>query len=295
MGIHDRDYYQDQERGSGPYLGQTTMITKIVVVTVAVYVLDMFIGGRSHWLMSEMASGPQDLLKPWLWWRFVTSGFAHDPTNINHILFNMLSLWFLGRDVERVYGSQETLRFYLAAVVLGSVSQALRQYLSVPPDLWARCLGASGAVTAVIILFVCRFPRQTLLLFMIIPVPAWLAGLLVIAVNILGFSGMELNLGSEQARVAFDVHLVGAAFALCYYWFGWNLGRLVPSAWMSRLRFAPRSTLRVHRPDEDDTAELDAAADAVLDKVSRLGIDSLTPRERRLLEEYSRRMRMKQR
>jgi len=295
MGIYDREYYRDENRArGGTFLSQTTMITKIVVVTGAVFVLDMLIGGRSHWLMAELASGPQDLQEPWYWWRFLTSGFAHDPTSINHILLNMASLWFLGRDVEAVYGSRETLRFYLVAIVLGSVSQALREYLFVPPEYWARCWGASGAVTAVIMLFVCHFPRQTLLLFLVIPVPAWLAGILVIGINVFGFSGMELPIGNEQARVAYDVHLVGAVFALCYFWFGWNLGRLMPDALTRGKWFQATPRLRVHEPDDDRT-DKDAAADELLEKVNQHGIDSLTARERQLLEDYSRRMRQKHR
>lgn len=146
MGIQDRQYYRDEEESRGGFqAGNSTMITKIVAVTVAIYILDMFIGGRDHWLMRDMASGPQDLMRPLYWWRYLTSGFAHDPSGYQHILYNMLSLWFLGRSVEAVYGSKEILRFYLIAIVLGSVTQAVRQYAMVPEAEWARCLGASGA------------------------------------------------------------------------------------------------------------------------------------------------------
>src|SRR3990172_3595228 len=133
MGIQDRQYYRDEQSARGGFVaGNSTMITKIVIVTVAIYVLDLFLGGREHWLMFEMASGPQDLAKPWLWWRYLTSGFAHDPSDHQHILFNMLSLWFLGRNVEGIYGSKEMLRFYVLAVVLGAVVQAVRQSVMVP-------------------------------------------------------------------------------------------------------------------------------------------------------------------
>ncbi|HUG70610.1 MAG TPA: rhomboid family intramembrane serine protease [Pirellulaceae bacterium] len=272
------------------------MTTKIVVVTVAIFILDMFIG-REHWLMREMASGPQDLVKPWLWWRYLTSGFAHDPSDYQHILFNMLSLWFLGRTVESVYGSKEILRVYLVTVVLGAVVQAVRQYAMVPEAEWERCLGASGAVVAVVMLFVFNFPKQTLLLFMVIPVPAWLVGVLLIGMNLLGAGGFEIAMpgdGDRVGRVAYDVHLVGVVFALAYFKFKWNLGRLIPhrlSSIPTSLKSKPK--LRVHDPDQ--SADIDAEGDALLEKVKQQGIDSLTARERKILEDYSRRMQQKHR
>ena len=94
--------------------------------------------------------------------------------------------------------------------------------------------------------------------------------------------------------------LVGAAFAIGYYKFGWNLGRLVPSGLSGRAAgfrqvFKPKPQLRVHDPDEHASGSDDAEGDALLEKVNRLGIDSLTSRERKTLEDYSRRMRQKHR
>lgn len=299
MGIHDRTYYREEESARGGFdASNSTMITKIVIATVAIYVLDMFIAGRDHWMMHGMASGPQDLLRPQYWWRYLTSGFAHavdGPRAYQHILFNMLSLWFLGRTVEMVYGAKEILRFYLVAIVIGSIAQAVRQYIMVPEPEWARCLGASGAVVGVVMLFVCNFPKQKLLLFMVIPVPAWLVGVLLIGMNLLGATGIELPSpsGERIGRVAYDVHLVGVVFALAYFKFKWNLGSLVPGNWSkvtNVLKSKPK--LRVHAPEEDYDAS-DAEGDALLAKVNRDGIDSLTSRERKILEDYSRRMRQK--
>ena len=75
MGIHDRQYYRDEESARGGFdASNTTMITKIIVATFAVYFLDLFIGGREHWLMQQMASNASDLWQPWYWWRFLASG-----------------------------------------------------------------------------------------------------------------------------------------------------------------------------------------------------------------------------
>ena len=67
-----------------------------------------------------MAVHDDTLTRPWLWWQFLTAAFAHSPV-VEHILFNMLALFVLGRDVEEAYGPKEFLRVYLALVVFASV------------------------------------------------------------------------------------------------------------------------------------------------------------------------------
>jgi hypothetical protein len=157
-------------------------------------------------------------------------------------------------------------------------------------------IGASGAVTAIILLFVLRYPKRTILLMFVLPVPAWVVGLLVIGGNIM----MMLQPHGDMST-AFDVHLVGAVFAIAYYRFGWNLGRISPSfAWLragsSKFKLKRRPKLKVHDPDSDDRySDQDDQADRLLDKVNREGMESLSKKERRILEDYSRRMRQKHR
>lgn len=296
MGIENRDYYRD-DTPTGSHTGQHTMITKIIVATAAIFVLNMFIAGRDSWIMYGMASGAADLWTPLYWWRFLTAGFAHDPESIMHILFNMFGLFMLGRSVEEAYGPKEFLRFYLVTIVLGSLAQAGIAYAWNPQGPWPRCLGASGALTGVVVLFICNFPKQTLLFLFVIPMPAWVFGLIFIGINLLGVGGVYLPIDGDfesASRVAYDVHLVGAAFGAAYFYFGWNLGRLLPGGGLSLRALKPKPKLRVHDPGVD-YEEKDLKADALLDKVKRNGMDSLTSRERKILEDYSRRMQQKHR
>ena len=86
MGLYDRDYYREEQSPSGFQLNQRMMVTNIVIVTVAIYFLNMFLG-RDNWLMNSLAVDSSVLAKPWLWWKFVTYGLAHDPDtrNLGHI------------------------------------------------------------------------------------------------------------------------------------------------------------------------------------------------------------------
>ena len=261
------------------------MIGTLILINVALYLANAILGERSNAeplgkITSFLAIHVETLVQPLYWWRFLTYGFVHayEP---EHIIVNMLTLLFLGQDVERTYGRNEFLRFYLVALVVGSVAWAVANRLmgvveSVP------LIGASGAVTAVVILFALLFPQRTLLLFFVLPVPAWFVGLLAVGYNIyLGLHG-----GTE---IAWGVHLAGAAFALAYFRFKWNLSRLLPErfslGWLQ-----PRSRLHVvdSDEDEDDDDRLAEEVDRILEKISREGETNLSRKERRTLQNASR-------
>ena len=91
-------------------------------------------------------------------------------------------------------------------------------------EAWRRmlCYGASGGVTAVTLLFCLLYPRATLLAAFLFPVPAWVVGAIIIVSNVFGSATNSPLTGG----VAYDVHLVGAALAVGYWYFGWNFGRL---------------------------------------------------------------------
>lgn len=296
MGLYDREYYQE-ERAGGFSLGGRSTVVNLIIVNAVIFLANLFLGGAQDRITHFLALWGENLFEPWYWWRFLTYGFVHNPREVGHIFLNMFVLWMFGREVEALYGPRRFLGFYLLALVLGSVVWAARQWaldrtLANPAEL----LGASGAVTAVFILFVLHYPTRTILLFLVIPVPAWLIGILYVLGDLAGFRAAAEAGG--MASVAFDVHLVGAAFALLYWQFGaaW-LGRLSLPSLVSKWPKLRRPKLRIHEPTDPELPynELDDQADAILEKVGRQGIDSLTARERRILEAYSRRMQQKRR
>ncbi len=288
MGLYDREYW----RGDEPTfrLSGLMLVTQLVLINAVLYVADVLLSGRSHALSQFLMLKPENLVEPQYWWRFLTYGFVHDWNSAYHIAMNMFVLWMFGRDVEGIYGRAEFLRIYLVSIVLGGIVWAARNYAADTPA--AALLGASGGVTTIFMLYVCHFPRRTILLFFVIPVPAWLVGVLYVASDLFGAR-------SGAGDVAFDVHLLGAAFALLYWWQGLRLTWLSPQHWLGGRRlFRRRPKIRVHMPDDDsesDYDQLDRQADALLEKVAREGIESLTPKERRTLEAYSRRMKQKHR
>lgn len=287
MGLYDRGYYREgaarQNRWDADQ--SRTFVLTLVVVNAAVFLIDQFTPvtkNGSHQLSEWMCLRADTWREPWNWWRFLTYGFAHSPLDsrygVMHLLGNMLTLFFLGRPVEMVLGSARFLRMYLAAIVVAGIGWTLVAQLK---GQTAGVMGASGAVSAVIAVFIMRFFHERLLLFGVVPVRAWLLGVIIIVSDL-------FNSFSPTSRVAGEAHLFGAAFGAAFSYWNWNLGWLDASWLRSWIQAGPR--LRVHNPG-GRKATLQEQADRILDKISREGESSLSRHERQTLEEYSRQVR----
>jgi len=284
MGLYDRDYSREEEPRSGlPSFGQRSVVVNLILINVAVHLLDLLFmqrtpDGDRHVLSDLGCAASTSLFYPWEWWRFLTSGFLHDPKHVQHILFNMIGLFVFGRDLEQVYGRREFLRIYLACVFVASFGWSAVELLRGHRD--SSLIGASGGVAGMCVLFAMNFPHRQILLFLVLPVPAWVVALLMVVMNILGDRQAGTN-------VAYSAHLSGAAFAFVYQSLHWNLGSLWPRrlSW-KRLR-ARRPRLKVHEPRDDDQ-DLSTQADRILEKIHQTGEASLTAAERATMVEYSR-------
>ncbi len=144
-------------------------------------------------------------------WVLLTAVFSH--IELWHLMFNMLALASFGRLFESIWGTPRFLRVYLAAGVVSSVAHcalSLFGWADVP------ALGASGAVSAVIILFSLLFPKEKILLFGIVPLPAWFASAGFVLWDLWGLIGQRRG---EGLPIGHGAHLGGAAFGLAYWFF----------------------------------------------------------------------------
>jgi membrane associated rhomboid family serine protease len=216
MGFQDRDYSREDD---APPAFVTSVVVKLIILNAAIFLADALFGGNNDYLTGLLSVSGDTLEHPLLWWKFLTAGFVHAPKLLNHIFFNMLGLYFFGKPLEERFGSSEFLRFYLVAVIVGMVLWSGRVFLeSLALPVGDRadyralhvCYGASGGVTACVILFCLLNPRATILHGFLFPIPAWLAGLVIVVQNLFG---VENQAASGMRTIAYDVHLFGAAFA----------------------------------------------------------------------------------
>jgi membrane associated rhomboid family serine protease len=141
----------------------------------------------------------------------VSSMFMH--AGWMHIIGNMIYLWAFGRAIEEAMGSFRFLLFYLVGGVVAMSAQILGDPFSNIP-----CLGASGAIAAVMGAFIITFPRdriKTVIFFLI-----FFRVTLIPAVLLIGFWFLMqvLNLGSvaevRTGGVAYLAHIAGFLFGV---------------------------------------------------------------------------------
>ncbi|GAC1624988.1 MAG: rhomboid family intramembrane serine protease [Nevskia sp.] len=136
--------------------------------------------------------------------RFLTHGFIHADNQ--HLLFNMITLYFFGRAVEGIYdrliGPFGFVLFYLGALVFS----ILPTYADHRRDARYRSLGASGGVSAVLFAFILFAPWSTIYVF-VLPVPA-----IVYAILYIGWEIYSARRRSDN--VNHSAHLWGAAYGV---------------------------------------------------------------------------------
>jgi membrane associated rhomboid family serine protease len=304
MGYSDRDYYREDTTGDSMGIAGQSMVVRLIVINVVIFLADWITAsGGDHWLFKALAVHGDTVVRPVYWYQFLTAGFMHSHQGLWHILGNMFALYVFGKPIEDRLGGKEMLRLYLFSIVLGNLVWGLRQYFmglqmgSGETASWATTFGASAGVTTLTLLFCLYFPRATINLFFVIPVPAWIVGILIILGDLSGVMS-QVPQGATWMHAGLDNYAVGCLFTLAYWHFGWNFSRLpgirgLAKMWTSLTSlFSPRPNLRMHDP-ERDYEDLEEQADRLLAKVSQQGESSLTAKERKVLEEYSRWMRQK--
>ncbi|MFD7707984.1 rhomboid family intramembrane serine protease [Streptomyces sp. NPDC059785] len=131
----------------GTLTADPRLVTKILIgVNLAVFLVQLAVGDRftdrfelvGRAIVTPM--GPLEGVAEGQWYRLVTSMFLHLPSSFFHILFNMLSLWWIGGPLEAALGRARYLTLYFVSGLAGS---ALTYLLAEPGQA---TLGASGAI-----------------------------------------------------------------------------------------------------------------------------------------------------
>ena len=145
------------------------------------------------------------------YWTLLTAAFSHNM--LWHLLLNMLVLLSFGPTLEMVLGKKRFITFYLSAAIISSFSHAaVSAFFLQEPQTPA--LGASGAVAGVIFLFSLLYPKQKILLFALIPLPAIVGGFIFIGLDIWGLVAQSSGGGLP---IGHGAHLGGAAAGILYY------------------------------------------------------------------------------
>lgn len=121
--------------------------------------------------------------------RMLTSGFLH--VDMSHLLFNMLTLYFFAPVVIGILGTFSFVLVYFGSLIFGSLLTLLFH----KNNYSYKAVGASGAVTGVLYSAILLQPEMMLGLFFVIPIPAYLFGILYLLYSIYGMKAQNDNIG----------------------------------------------------------------------------------------------------
>lgn len=232
-------------------------------------------------------------------WQFLTFQFLHlGPT---HFILNMVGLFFIGRALEPMLDSKQFLALYLGSGIIGGVFQSLLG-LMIPSVFGVQVVGASAGVFGLLAAIGTLERDLEFLAFFVLPIRA----------KYLAWFGVIVSLFyivvPAQPGIAHAAHLggmaAGFAFVRLFVQHRWHL----PQWRFPSRRYTPRvlAAKGVNKkslwnttpipPAEELTPDefLQREVDPILDKISERGIQSLTAREREILEKARSKMNRRQ-
>jgi membrane associated rhomboid family serine protease len=269
---------------------QTEFATIILIVANVIF---SYSGFKENGYIEENVFSADKILIGKEYKRLITSGFIH--ANWWHLGFNMMALYSFGSFIELYFGTFNFILIYFASLLGGNL---LSLFIHRNHGEYS-ALGASGAVFGIIYSSIILDPFSNISLFMLMDIPAWAYGILFIAVSIFGIKSQAGNIGH-------DAHLGGAI-----------IGMLVTIALRPMLLQTSMPTILlllfpsvffiiwiVRKPElmlvenifsqkqgfqtmEDRynarRATHQKEVDRILEKISKRGIDSLTAKEKEVL------------
>jgi membrane associated rhomboid family serine protease len=270
---------------SSPSYRITPWVLRLIIANAVVLLLRETLFTSPEFARALQFSPRTALTHPWT---FATYMFVHG--GLLHLLANMLMLYVFGTAVESRMGSRNFLVYYLFCGVGAAVfSLFLAGIMPI-----SAFVGASGAVLGVAVAFAMFWPDAEVIVFPI-PVPIK-ARTLVIGLVVLDVIGSQLWPNDGIAHIA---HVGGALFGYIFFRVQSFSRRspsrparavervvMVQSGSSESERRTPVTPMRQRRRAESDPVA--AEVDRVLDKISEKGISSLTPAERRFLDEVAR-------
>lgn len=272
----------------------TSAVVWLIAVLFSAFVMELVLlspwfGTSGAMLVSQLALTVRSIQSGHVW-TLLSHSILHSTGNPFPILFTILGLIFIGREVEPLLGSKRFLSVFVASLLTGALS-----WTAVHWTQGGVHLGASAGVLGLFTVLACLYPNQeinfmVLFLFPVTLRPKYLAYALV-TLNVIGLVFFEMPGTAAPFDYAPSVHLGGMFAGWIYFRYfhannGWDRAPTIDlPAWLPhrekpKLNATPSTKSMTKTP-----GNLRAEVDIILDKINSQGFRSLTEDEKRLLDE----------
>lgn len=267
------------------------MTVTLLIINVVAFVIQCIRYGYPPVLpLNDYFALSADGLRHGYVWQLLTFQFMHG--GLIHLLLNCWAIYIFGREVEEALGQRSFLTLYFSSGIIGGLFQALAGVL-LGGTFAGPVVGASAGAFGLIAAFAILYPERplTLLLFFIIPVNLRAKFLLIFSALIALF-GIAFRAGNIAHAAHLGGMLTGILFVRYAIYWNWRWPRFTQPRGRQ-----PRQLVNVHaqksapwgvKPavpeDLPPDQFLSQEVDPILEKISAHGIQSLTDRERRVLE-----------
>jgi membrane associated rhomboid family serine protease len=177
----------------------------LLITNIALFVIYFFatVSGYGS-LFDPFVLVPYDVLFRLNVWQVVTYMFLHDPRGFGHILFNMLTLWMFGNDLESDWGTRFFLKYYFLCGIGAGLCVIVANALF--GTLATSTIGASGAIYGLLLAFGMLYPDRQVMFSFLFPIKA------KYFVMILGAIAFMSSVGASGSGVSHVAHLGGMLF-----------------------------------------------------------------------------------
>ncbi len=269
-------------------------LIKIILINIIVFVVMVilnvifrlssldYLSARLHQLVALPAEFSRFIFRPWT---ILTYFFTHSLSDLFHIVFNMLFLYWFGRIISEYVGNRRLVNLYLTGGIFsGLVFLILFNLIPfyVQRSGNVTLVGASGSVYAVVVAAATLLPHYRFNLLFLGPVKITYIAAFFIVVSLIG--SVEANAGGNVC------HLGGALFGYLYISQlrkGRDLGKPINliADWIKNIG---KPTMKVSyrsssTPVDKNTPISQEEIDRILDKINKSGYESLTKAEKERL------------